>query len=173
MNENEVTAAIEEAEKKDKEQMAAYKEDESLPKHVKSIKSQYDFKRNRDLNMAQPTPRPHTAMLEDLPHLDHQGENPNISNEKLRRDDLMEEISKWKRSVSNGRSETTTTERIIKALSNVEEAIGNHAPEAGELKKKSKQTKQRSGIELNNVTATKRERTKPEVGCAQYENENH
>ena len=104
MNENEVTAAIEEAEKKDKEQMAAYKEDESLPKHVKSIKSQYDYKRNRDLNMAQPTPRPHPAMLEDLPHLDHQGENPIISNEKLRRDDLMEEISRWKRSISDGSS---------------------------------------------------------------------
>jgi hypothetical protein len=76
MNEDEVTAVIKEAAKKDKEQMAAYKEDESLPKHVKSIKSQYDYKRNRDLNMAQPTPRPHPAMLEDLPHLDHQGENP-------------------------------------------------------------------------------------------------
>jgi hypothetical protein len=66
MTEDEVTAAIEEAEKKDKEQMAAYKEDESLPKHVKSIKSQSDYKRNRDLNMAQPTPRPHPAMLDNL-----------------------------------------------------------------------------------------------------------
>jgi hypothetical protein len=85
----------------------------------------------------------------------------------------MEKIREWKSSIRDGSSGTTTTERIIKALSNVEEAIGNHAPEAGELKKKSKQTKQRSGIELKNVTATKRERTKPEVGCAQYENENH
>ena len=76
----------------------------------------------------------------------------------------MEEISKWKRSISDGSSETTTTERIIRALSKVEEAVGSHAPEAGELKKTSKQMKPSSGIELKNVTATTRERSKPEIG---------
>jgi hypothetical protein len=60
-------------------------------------------------------------------------------------------------------NETTTTERIVRALSKVEEAIENHVPEAGEFKGKSKLTKPRSGIELKNVTATTRERSKPEV----------
>jgi hypothetical protein len=77
---------------------------------------------------------------------------------------MMEEISEWKSSISNASSETTTKEKIIRALTNVEEAIGNHAPEAGELKKKLKQMKPRSGIESKNVTATARERRKPEIG---------
>jgi hypothetical protein len=47
-----------------------------------------DYKRNQDLNMAHPTPRPHPAVLENLPHQEHQGENPIITSEQLKHDDL-------------------------------------------------------------------------------------
>jgi hypothetical protein len=59
----------------------------------------------------------------------------------------MEDIRKWKRRVEEGSSDTTTTQKIVKALQKVEETISNQAPRKGELKKMS-----------NNVTESKRER---------------
>ncbi len=145
MNEEEVAAAIQKAAILDQEQMEEYKEDESIPKHVQSIKSQHDFKRNREFNMAQPTPRPHPTMLHNLPHQDHQGENPIIK--ELKHEHPMEEIRKWKCNIRDCGDESTTTEKIIKALGDAEKAIGNHAPEAGELKKKLKLGKASVGID--------------------------
>ncbi len=55
--------------------------------------------------------------------------------------------------MESGTIESTTTDNLIKALTNVEAAIGNHAPKRGELRKKAKSGKSRSGIELENVTA--------------------
>jgi hypothetical protein len=141
--------------------MEEYKEDESIPKHVQSIKSQHGFKRNREFNMAQLTPRPHPTMLQNLPHQDHQGENPIIK--ELKHEDLMEEIRKWKCSIRDCGDESTTTEKIIKALGDVEEAIGNHAPKAGELKKKFELGKASVGIDSKNITAAARNRKKPEL----------
>jgi len=48
-------------------------------------------------------------------------------------------------------------------LRDVEEAIGNHAPEAGELKKKFKLGKASVGIDSKNITAAARNRKKPEL----------
>jgi hypothetical protein len=170
MNEEEVDAAILQATLQNQKDMDEATTTADRPKHVKSIKSLSDFRRNQEMNMAQPTPRPHPSMLLDLPHLDHQGEQ-SIGEEQLQRDDLMEsigglgqhdnlmeEVRKWKACVENGADGSTRTDSIVKALRKVEEVIGNQAPKRGELKKKGKTAHTRSGIDQKNITAAGKKR---------------
>jgi hypothetical protein len=135
MREDECEAAMQEAVFQNEQELAAVRRDPAIPRHVQSIKSLSDYKRNEDLNVQEPTPRPPHAMLE--PQQDLQGENP-VGISQLHNEDLLEEIRKWKTSRVNGTHDKTTTESIMKALKDVE-----------------------SKICRDNITGTKRDRRKP------------
>jgi hypothetical protein len=152
--ENEIDEAIAEAAAMDKKTLKKFKEDHNIPAHVPSVKSLSDFNRNASLNEQPIEPHLPSNMSNDLPQESHLGEErahlPDLFDHRLNKDDLLEEIRVWKDKIKTGYN-YTLTEKIVKALSVVEEDITNRAPERGELKRK-----KRNGIEPKNVIKEKR-----------------
>ncbi len=99
-------------------------------------KSLSDFNRYPALNHVDPPAHlPDNMRDADLPQENHQGEDT-IGIELLSIDGLLDEIKTWKAKVSLGK-DVSTTERIVKALTTVEEQLCNQASKRGELKKAS------------------------------------
>jgi hypothetical protein len=128
--EQEIDGAITEASEMDKEVLKNFKKKHFIPKHVQSIKSLSDFNRYPALNHVDtPAHLPDNMRDDDLPQENHQGEDT-IGIELLSIDGLLHEIKTWKAKVSLGK-DISTTERIVKALTTVEEQLYSQAPKRG------------------------------------------
>jgi hypothetical protein len=103
------------------------------------MESLSDFNRNSHLNEDPIVSKLPMNMMSDSPQEIHLGEEedaqPDLFEKRLNKDDLREEITAWKRSISKG-AETTVTDKIMKALNTVEHEINEQAPKRGELKRK-------------------------------------
>jgi hypothetical protein len=159
LREEEVDDAIQQALKQSKEEIIEVKKQQQVPKHVPSVKSLSDFRRNENLNMAIPPTLAPQEILDSLPHADHQGENL-IGATQLANDDLMEKIERWKKRREEGTTDITATMEIIRALEQIQGSSSN-APKRGKLKRGIK--KPAAGIEAENIKQRKRHSRKPEI----------
>jgi hypothetical protein len=157
--ESEIDDAIAEAKTMDKRALKKFKKDHGIPKHVPSVKSLSDFNRNSHLNEDPDIATIPKYMMRDLPQESHLGEEesqqPDLFEKRLNKDDLLEEITAWKRKIANGGGDTLT-DKIIKALNAVEDDINDQAPKRGELKRKKRDRKDVKGIESRNIIPEKR-----------------
>jgi hypothetical protein len=140
----------------DKEELKKFKQDHGIPKHVPSVKSLSDFNRNSILNIDPDTSKLPNNMIGDCLHESHLGEEealqPVPSEKRLNKDDLLEEITAWKRKISNGAGDSVT-DKIIRALNTVESEIKDQAPMRGELKRKKRA---KYNVEPENIIPEKR-----------------
>ena len=153
LDENEVNEAITRA------KMVVDKEIESnIPDHVMSIKSLSDYKRNSNFNLAEPKNMPE-KFVRIFNSPDDRGEKTELQKPeffKNKFDHLLEEIKRFKKTVSEHDEEDSRTEKIIQALKKAENEINNKGPKKGGLLKANKKVR---GVDIANILNSKRRRT--------------
>jgi hypothetical protein len=115
-----------------------------IPDHVLSVKALSDFKRNSVLNSTQIIPIPSNLTNAFNSPQPDPGENCEVPDQmKLNKDLLREEIEKFKKKLGD----RNLTEKIVRALREVEEEVTNQAPKRNSLWKRDK-SKQPTDIAL-------------------------
>jgi hypothetical protein len=153
---SDVEEALQETEKRRKDDIREAKTNEKIPDHVLSVKSLSSHTRNDEFNTPTPKIKPPTAMLE--PQTRHLGEDNghddenvlNVQPRRLKIDDLLEVMGIWRNRVKKGEADGNQTKRIVEAIKLAEDSLYVRTPKKGGMKSKRK-VKLPDGVNEQNV----------------------